>query len=161
MKTTRIKKYTKNMITLAFVFLAIGLNAQSNGLSDTETETSFSTTIDNKDLKWLPAPDFFPDCSFTILHGDISKPNLDFFFKIEANTEVVNHTHNSPERMILVSGDLEVQYEGEKPVILKAGTYAYGPSGKPHKAKCLDNGPCVLFVAMVDPFDAVPVTKKD
>ena len=161
MKTIRIKKYAKNMITIAFVFLAIGLNAQSNGLSDTETETSFSTTIDNKDLKWLPAPDFFPNCSFTILHGDISKPNLDFFFKIEANTEVVNHTHNSPERMILVSGDLEVQYEGEKPVILKAGTYAYGPSGKPHKAKCLDNGPCVLFVAMVDPFDAVPITKKD
>ena len=161
MKTTRIKKYTKNMITLVFAFLAIGLNAQSNGLTDTETETSFSTTIDNKDLKWLPAPDFFPNCSFTILHGDISKPNLDFFFKIEPNTEVVNHTHNSPERMILISGDLEVQYQGEKPVILKTGTYAYGPSGKPHKAKCLDNGPCVLFVAMVDPFDAVPVTKKD
>jgi len=161
MKTIRIKKYTKNIITLAFVFLAIGLNAQSSGLSDTETETSFSTTIDNKDLNWLPAPDFFPNCSFTILHGDISKPNLDFFFKIEPNTEVVNHTHNSPERMILISGDLEVQYQGEKPVILKPGTYAYGPSGKPHKAKCLDNGPCVLFVAMVDPFDAVPVTKKD
>lgn len=161
MKTTRLKKHTKNMITLAFVFLAIGLNAQSNDVSATETETSFSTTIDNKDLKWLPAPDFFPDCSFTILHGDIAKPNLDFFFKIEANTEVVNHTHNSPERMILVSGDLEVQYEGEKPVILKAGSYAYGPSGKPHKAKCLDNGPCVLFVAMVDPFDAVPVAKKE
>jgi len=161
MKTIKIKKYTKNFITLAFVFFAIGLNAQSNGLSDTVTETSFSTTIDNKDLKWLPAPDFFPNCSFTILHGDISKPNLDFFFKIEPNTEVVNHTHNSAERMILISGDLEVQYQGEKPVILKAGTYAYGPSGKPHKAKCLDNGPCVLFVAMIDPFDAVPITKKD
>ncbi|MCO4822158.1 MAG: cupin domain-containing protein [Flavobacteriaceae bacterium] len=161
MKTNRIKKYAKNKITLAFVFLAIGLNAQSNGLSDTATETSFSTTIDNKDLKWLPAPDFFPNCSFTILHGDISKPNLDFFFKIEPNTKVVNHTHNSPERMVLISGDLEVQYQGEKPVILKAGTYAYGPSGKPHKAKCLDNGPCVLFVAMVDPFDAVPISKKE
>lgn len=159
MKNTKLKEYKRNMITLAFVFLAIGLNAQSNGLSD--KESSIATTIDNKDLKWLPAPDFFPDCSFTILHGDISKPNLDFFFKIEANTEVVNHTHNSPERMILISGDLEVQYQGEKPIVLKAGSYAYGPAGKPHKAKCLDNGPCVLFVAMVDPFDAVPVTKKE
>ena len=110
MKTIKI-----NMITLAFVFFAISLNAQSGDLSD--TETSLATTIDNKDLKWLPAPDFFPDCSFTILHGDMSKPNLDFFFKIEPNTEVVNHTHNSPERMILISGDLEVQYEGEKPCL--------------------------------------------
>ncbi|WP_019668947.1 cupin domain-containing protein [Eudoraea adriatica] len=159
MKITKIKQYKKNTIMLAFVFLTFGLNAQSNDLSD--SETSINTTIDNKDLKWLPAPDFFPDCSFTILHGDISKPNLDFFFKIEPNTQVVNHTHNSPERMILISGDLEVQYEGEKPVVLKAGSYAYGPAGKPHKAKCLDNGPCVLFVAMVDPFDAVPIIKKD
>ncbi len=159
MKTTKIKPYRKNMITLAFVLLTIGLNAQSNDLS--EEETSFATTIDNKDLNWLPAPDFFPGCFFTILHGDISKPNLDFFFKIEPNTEVVNHTHNSPERMILISGDLEVEYEGENPVVLRAGSYAYGPAGKPHKAKCLDNGPCVLFVAMVDPFDAVPTIKED
>jgi len=159
MKTTKIKQYKRNMINLAFAFLAIGLNAQSNVISD--SETSFTTTIANKDLKWLPAPDFFPGCSFTILHGDISKPNLDFFFKIEPNTEVVNHTHNSAERMILISGDLEVQYQGEKPVVLKAGYYAYGPAGKPHKAKCLDNGPCVLFVAMVDPFDAAPIIKKE
>ncbi|MGB5369825.1 MAG: cupin domain-containing protein [Flavobacteriaceae bacterium] len=159
MKTTKIKQHRKNMITLAFVLLTIGLNAQSNDLS--EEETSFATTIDNKDLKWLPAPDFFPGCSFTILHGDLSKSNLDFFFKIEANTEVVNHTHNSPERMILISGDLEVEYENENPVVLRAGSYAYGPAGKPHKAKCLDNGPCVLFVAMVDPFDAVPTIKED
>lgn len=158
MKYPNLKSYQKSLIFLAFVFFAIGLSAQSN--SHSEAESSISTTIDNKDLKWLPAPDFFPDCSFTILHGDIAKPNLDFFFRIEPNTEVVNHTHNSPERMILISGDLEVQYEGEKSVVLKAGTYAYGPGGKPHKAKCLDNGPCVLFVAMVDPFDAVPIAKK-
>jgi mannose-6-phosphate isomerase-like protein (cupin superfamily) len=159
MKTTKLNHYKKIIITLAFVFLSIGLNAQNNDLS--AADKSITTTIDNKDLKWLPAPDFFPGCSFTILHGDISKPNLDFFFKIEANTEVVNHTHNSPERMILISGDLEVEYEDENPVVLKAGSYAYGPARKPHKAKCLDNGPCVLFVAMVDPFDAVPTIKKD
>ncbi|MBT8194899.1 MAG: cupin domain-containing protein [Bacteroidia bacterium] len=159
MKTAKLNHSKKNIITLAFIFLIIGLNAQNNDHSD--AEASIATTIDNKDLKWLPAPDFFPGCSFTILHGDLSKSNLDFFFKIEANTEVVNHTHNSPERMILISGDLEVEYEGENPVVLRAGSYAYGPAGKPHKAKCLDNGPCVLFVAMVDPFDAVPTVKKE
>ncbi|WKK67101.1 cupin domain-containing protein [Lutimonas zeaxanthinifaciens] len=158
MKTFKIKPYQKIMMSLAFVLLTIGVNAQSHEMP--ETENSIATTIDNKDLEWLPAPDFFPDCSFTILHGDITKPNLDFFFRIEPNTKVINHTHNSPERMILISGDLEVQYEGEEPVVLKAGSYAYGPGGKPHKAKCLDNGPCVLFVAMVDPFDAVPVKKE-
>lgn len=159
MKTAKFKYSTNYMIVLAFVLLTFGLNAQSNEIND--TEISFARTVDNEDLQWLPAPDFFPGCSFTILHGDIAEPNLDFFFRIEANTEVVNHTHSSPERMILISGDLEVQYEGEKATVLKAGSYAYGPAGKPHKAKCLDNGPCVLFVAMVDPFDAMPVLKKE
>ncbi len=151
-------KILKIMFAMLFVVLATTAIAQSN--DNSITETSYATTMNNKNLEWLPAPEFFPGCSFTILHGDLSKPNLDFFFKIEPNTEVVNHTHNSPERMILISGDLQVQYEGEDPVILKAGTYAYGPAGKPHKAKCLDNGPCVLFVAMVDPFDAKPITKN-
>ena len=159
MKTLKIKLSKKIMFAMVFVVLAPAVIAQSN--DNSIAETSYATTMNNKDLKWLPAPDFFPGCSFTILHGDLAKPNLDFFFKIEPNTEVVNHTHNSPERMILISGDLEVQYEGEDPVILKSGSYAYGPAGKPHKAKCLDNGPCVLFVAMVDPFDAKPITKKE
>jgi len=159
MKTLKIKLFKKIMFAMVFVVLAPAMIAQSD--DNSIDETSYATTMNNVDLKWLPAPDFFPGCSFTILHGDLAKPNLDFFFKIEPNTEVVNHTHNSPERMILISGDLEVQYEGEDPVILKAGSYAYGPAGKPHKAKCLDNGPCVLFVAMVDPFDAKPITKKE
>ena len=58
---------------------------------------------------------------------------------------------------ILVAGEMEVTYEGEPTRILKKGDYAYGPAGKPHRAKCLDSGPCVLYVGMVDPFDAVPV----
>jgi hypothetical protein len=99
------------MITLAFTFLTIGINAQSQKI--TETETFFAITIDNKNLKWLPAPDFFLGCSFKILHGDISKLNLDFFFKIEANSKVVNRSHNSPKLRILISGDLVVEYEGE------------------------------------------------
>lgn len=159
MKTFKRKQSQNNLIFILFVFLAIGLNAQQ--IDPTNNENSYATIIYNQDLTWLQAPSFFPGCSFTILHGELDKPNLDFFFRIEPNTEVVNHTHISSERMILMSGDLEVQYEGEQPVVLKAGSYAYGPAEKPHRAKCLDNGPCILFVAMVEPFDAVPVTKVD
>ena len=62
--------------------------------------------------------------------------------------------------MILISGELEVEYKGESPKVLKPGTYAYGPSKKPHRAKCLDSGPCVLFIALVDPFNADPISEK-
>ncbi|MDC6351955.1 cupin domain-containing protein [Zeaxanthinibacter sp. PT1] len=157
MKTLR--KIGASMVLCTILLFATTLFGQENETS--HEENSFTTAADGKDLNWLAAPDFFPGCTFTILHGDLKSPNLDFFFKIDPNTEVINHTHNSQERMILISGDLEVQYEGEDAVVMKAGSYAYGPAGKPHRAKCLDNGPCVLFVAMVEPFDAVPVAQKE
>jgi len=158
MKTSIILKNPLLLLSLFAFFMVSNLNAQNS--SDADGQSILISAADT-DLVWNPAPEFFPKCSFTVLHGDLAKPNLDFFFKIEPNTEVVSHTHNSPERMILIEGELEVTYEGEKSKVMKAGNYAYGPAGKPHKAKCLDAGPCVLFVAMVDPFDAVPITKKN
>lgn len=149
----------KSVFQISLFFIGVGLLAQSNDMDN--TEMSITKTINDSDIVWNPAPEFFPGCSFTILHGDISGPNLDLFFRIEPNTEIINHTHNSAERMVLISGELEVQYEGEKPQILKAGTYAYGPANKPHRAKCLNSGQCVLFIALVDPFNAEPITKKE
>ena len=154
MKTLKFKFGCKFLIFVALLQLQFVFAQEDNS---NELENSISKSHHDKSLIWLPAPDFFPKCSFTILHGEMTKPNLDLFFKIEPNTEVVNHTHKSPERMILMSGDLEVQYEGEQSRIVRAGSYLYGPANKPHKAKCLDNGPCVLFIALVETFDATVV----
>ena len=152
-------KYSLKLLFIALLFLGYGTEAIAQKGDGFTSEVSIAKTIHDKDLKWNPAPDFFPGCSFTILHGDITQPNLDFFFKIEPNTDVITHTHNSPERMILISGELEVTYENEPTQLLTAGAYAYGPAGKPHKAKCLNKGPCVLFIALVTPFNAVPIGK--
>lgn len=133
--------------------------AQDNGVS--ALEPSETKTVNDKELIWHNAPDFLPGCTFTVLHGDMSQPNLDVFFKIPANTEVAKHWHNSQERMILISGEMEVTYEGEQTQRLQTGSYAYGPAKKPHSAKCLDKGSCVLFIALVEPFDAHPIATKD
>ncbi|OBQ55137.1 cupin domain-containing protein [Tamlana sp. s12] len=154
MKTLSFKSALKSICFIALFQLSI---AQAQQAANYATEASFAKLPSDKSLTWHDAPDFFPNCSFSILHGEMTKPNLDLFFKIEPNTEVVRHTHKSPERMILMSGDLEVQYKGEAPKIVKAGSYLYGPAGKPHRAKCLNNGPCVLFIALVETFDAVVV----
>lgn len=152
MKKAVFKFNLKTMMFVVLFLLGIQLNAQT-------AEMSYAVSADSPTLKWNPAPDFFPGCTFTILHGDIEKPNLDFLFKVEPDTFIMKHTHTSPERMILISGTMEVTYEGEKTQVLKAGSYAYGPAKKPHTAKCLKGDPCVLFIAMVDPFDAVPIEK--
>ena len=143
------------------ILLALSPLGFSQGDDNSITEDSFSTSANDPDLEWLPAPEIFPGCSFTVLHGDVAEPQLDFFFKMEPKTVAVKHFHNSAERMILVAGELEVQYDGEDPVVLKSGHYAYGPAKKPHKAKCLSAEPCVLFVAMNEPFSVAPITKID
>jgi uncharacterized RmlC-like cupin family protein len=59
--------------------------------------------------------------------------------------------------MVLVAGELHVTYDGQKTVVLKPGTYAYGPAKRPHKGACVSASPCVLFIAFESALDAVPV----
>lgn len=123
-----------------------------------QTTNSVVKTIDDKDLQWGPCPDFMPEgCEIAILNGDPAKKNVDVLFKVPANTDIPNHSHTSAERMILVSGEMDVTYKGEDTQKLKTGNYAYGPAKKPHTARCGDSGSCVLFIAFEEPLDAFPV----
>ncbi|MCI0518030.1 MAG: cupin domain-containing protein [Woeseiaceae bacterium] len=120
-------------------------------------EQALAYTFENPQLQWGPCPPFLPaGCEIAVLHGDPSLPNVDIFFKVPAGSMIPSHTHTSAERMILVSGRMEVTYEGQSPVTLKVGSYAYGPAGKPHTATCAEGVPCVLFIAFEAPLDAIP-----
>lgn len=123
-----------------------------------EAEPSLAYAFDDAQLKWGPCPEFIPKgCEIAVLHGDPAKPNADVFFKVPANFTVPHHWHSSAERMVLVSGEMQVSYDGQDPALLKPGMYAYGPAKLGHSATCGDQGPCVLFIAFEGPIDAVPV----
>jgi quercetin dioxygenase-like cupin family protein len=123
----------------------------------TAKEQALAFTVQDTQLKWGPCPPFPPKgCAIAVLHGDPSKPNVDVFFKVPAGSSIPSHIHTSPERMVLVSGELEVTYEGQAPATLKVGTYAYGPAKHPHKAVCAKGADCVLFIAFESPLDAIP-----
>ena len=93
------------------LFLTIALSAQNTEVN--KIELTLVKTAEDADLQWGPCPPFMPNgCSIAILHGDPSKKNLDVFFKVAANSDIPNHWHNSAERMILISGKLEVTYKG-------------------------------------------------
>ena len=120
-------------------------------------EPPLTRTAKDSQLKWGPCPPFLPKgCQIAVLHGDPAKSNADIFFKVPANATIPRHWHTSAERMVLVSGELHVTYDGHKTAVLKPGTYAYGPAKLPHKAECKKAGPCVLFIAFESPVDAVP-----
>jgi quercetin dioxygenase-like cupin family protein len=114
-------------------------------------------TAKDSQLKWGPCPPFLPKgCEISVLNGDPAKNNADIFLKVPANSTIPRHWHTSAERMVLVSGELHVTYDGQKTAVLKPGTYAYGPAKLPHKAECKKGAPCVLFIAFESPVDAVP-----
>lgn len=119
-------------------------------------EAPLARTSGDAALKWGGCPDFMPKgCEIAVLHGDPARNNADVFFKVPANAVIPRHWHTSAERMVLVTGELYVTYDGHPPAVLRPGSYAYGPARLPHKAECGATGPCVLFIAFESPVDAI------
>jgi len=143
----------RSLVVLMAMFLSYSAVVAQTSVA----EPAITNTFESANLKWGPCPDFIPKgCEIAVLHGDPSKANADIFFKVPANFNIPMHSHTSAERMVLVSGSLHVTYDGQKPAILKPGTYAYGPAKLPHKAFCAKGAPCVLFIAFESAVDAIP-----
>ena len=129
----------------------------SAAAQDTQ-ERALSRTIDDPQLEWMACPEFMPEgCEFTILHGDPEADNADVFFKVPGNATVPRHWHTSAERMVLVTGEMHLDYDDQDLMELEPGTYIFGPAELPHEAICVSDDPCVLFIAFEAPVDAIPV----
>ena len=121
-------------------------------------DLALARSVGDDKLQWGPCPEFFPvGCQIAALHGDPAQPNADVYFRVPAQYDLPAHWHTSPERMVLVSGELHVTYDGQEPVILRPGMYAYGPAKAVHRGRCASSEPCVLFIAFEGPVDATPV----
>ena len=120
-------------------------------------EQALTRSAQDAQLQWGPCPPFMPvGCGLAVLHGDPAKANADVFLKLPANAAVPDHWHTSAERMVLVAGELHVNYKGQAKLELKPGMYAYAPAKLPHSASCVSSAPCVLFIALESALDAVP-----
>jgi quercetin dioxygenase-like cupin family protein len=151
--------YRDVRLTTIGCLAAVGLQlSSSEARADAAAgEPALATAADDAALSWGGCPDFLPaGCAIAVLHGDPAQPNVDVFFKVPPKSEIPPHTHTSAERMVLVSGELHVTYEGQGPARLLPGTYAYGPAGRVHAATCVSDAPCVLFIAFESPLDAMP-----
>jgi quercetin dioxygenase-like cupin family protein len=148
------KLLTLSMFMILFVVSA-SLAQKGDGA---DMENSILKSIDDETLQWGPCPPFMPDgCNIAVLHGDPSKENADVLFRVNGKSSIPNHWHSSAERMVLLSGKMEVTYKGEKTSMMKLGNYAFGPAKKPHTAKCVSKEPCVLFIGFNEPVDAFAI----
>jgi quercetin dioxygenase-like cupin family protein len=139
--------------------LALPFFSGSFALAEERTQEQLvSYTHSDSQLQWGPCPEFLPKgCRIAVLHGDPAERNADIFFEVPANAVIPKHWHTSAERIILVSGELQVTYEGKQTQVLKPGSYAYGPAKLAHSGVCAAGDPCVLFIAFEEPVDAMPV----
>jgi quercetin dioxygenase-like cupin family protein len=121
-------------------------------------EPALNTFLKDPKIAWGPCPDILPaGCQIAVLHGDPAKPNADVLLKLPGKSAFRKHRHSSAERIVLLSGELHVTYEGQKPEVIGAGSYAYGPAQRAHVGSCASAEPCLLFIAFEGPVDAVPV----
>jgi len=108
-------------------------------------------------LKWGPCPPIFAKgCEIAVLRGDPAQPNADILLRVPAGYDLPPHSHTSAERMVLLTGELKVKYQGAPGATLGPGMYAYGPAGLPHNASCVGGAACTLFIAFEGPVDALP-----
>jgi quercetin dioxygenase-like cupin family protein len=151
-------KLRYSMLLCALLGAGFHAAAGATELPTTSAVRALAISPDDPNLAWSACPPlvFAPGCQLAVLHGDPAQPNADVLLRVPGGYRIAPHTHTSAERMILLSGQLEVQYAGSAAVTLDVGDYAYGPPGLAHEAKCLGKTPCTLFIAFELPVDALP-----
>jgi len=147
-----------HMMIQAALLAAAMTFAGTSGSAKSSGETPLATTASDPALQWGPCPPIFPEgCEIAVLHGDPALPNADVFLRVPAGYVIPPHRHTSAERMILVTGRLQAQYKGAQATTLAPGSYAYGPAKLPHRASCISDHPCTLFIAFEGAVDAEAV----
>ena len=156
MKTLQLFQKVASSFMLLALFLVSTATAQKGDSAD--MENSILKSIDDETLQWGPCPPFMLEgCNIAVLHGDPSQEKADVLFRVNGKSSIPNHWHSSAERMVLLSGKLEVTYKGEETSTMKLGNYAFGPAKKPHTAKCVSKDPCVLYIGFNEPVDAFAI----
>ena len=126
----------------------------------TGTSVTFAQAQEDKPLvnlaasaKFGPAPNA-PDC-FTIAveRGDPGSGPSVILARFAPACTAPFHWHTPSETAMMVSGSLQIQMKGDKPLVARHGDFAYLPSHHVHRATCLGAAPCLVFLSADAPFD--------
>jgi len=102
--------------------------------------------------KFTPVPNAPACITVAVDRGDPATGPSVMLNKFAAGCSVPWHWHTPNEQLMIVSGVLRVEMKGEKPVVQRAGDFAFLPARHIHRATCV-SAPCVLFLSSDGPFD--------
>ena len=105
------------------------------------------------EAKFIAVPGV-PECTtLAPLHGDMSKGPATLMVRMRAGCVVPYHWHTPSEEMIVLQGAPLSQMRGERPVMLKVGSYTQLPSPHVHRFRCTSKVDCLIFLVADAAFD--------
>ena len=129
-------------------------------LSGASTVHAATPTADHAILLQRPATAKFlqipgvPQCtSIAPLHGDMAKGPSTLMVRMRSGCMVPYHWHTPSEELIVLQGAPLAQMRGERPVMLKVGSYSQLPSGHIHRFRCTSKADCLIFLVADAAFD--------
>ncbi len=124
-----------------------------------------SAQMNNKDLKWGPAPAVFPaGAKMAVLSGDPGKDGMfTIRLKFPAKYAVQAHSHPSDELVTVIDGNFSLgmgdKLDKTKSAALTAGGYAVAPAKMNHYA--FTNTGATVQITAHGPFAMTYVDPKD
>jgi quercetin dioxygenase-like cupin family protein len=95
-----------------------------------------------------------PECfTISVERGDPSKGASVILAKFAPGCVAPFHWHTPSETVMVVSGALEVQMQGEKSMVAHHGDFVYMPPKHVHRATCTGAAPCNVFLTSDAAFD--------
>jgi quercetin dioxygenase-like cupin family protein len=127
--------------------------------------TTLQAQTQAADIKWGPAPPFFPKGSqFAVMQGDPSKSGVyTVRLMMPAGYFIAPHFHPTDEEVTVLSGALRLGMgdveDSTKAATLKAGGYVTAGANMHHFARAME--PTVVQVHGMGPFAITYVNPKD
>jgi quercetin dioxygenase-like cupin family protein len=94
--------------------------------------------------KWVDNP-AVKGAKQAVLWGDPAKGAYGTLKSMPGGTMLGLHTHTHAQRVVVVSGTIEFNMEGEAKKELGAGSYVSIPAAAAHDATCKTGADCVYF----------------
>jgi quercetin dioxygenase-like cupin family protein len=112
------------------------------------------------DAAFLAVPGVPACTTIAPLRGNMAIGASTLMVRMRSGCLVPNHWHTPTEELVVLQGAPLAQMKGERPVILKVGSYSQLPSGHIHRFRCTSVEDCLIFMVADAPFDIYFVNEK-
>ncbi len=105
------------------------------------------------DAKFLSVPGVPACTTIAPLHGDMSAGPATLMVRMRTGCMVPYHWHIPSEELVVLQGAPLAQMMGQRPVMLRVGSYSQLPSKHVHRFRCTSKVDCLIFMVADAAFD--------